>query len=242
MYSELTNYVKWSPNHSGTRTHKIDRITPHSVVGQASVETVGDIFANPSRQASSNYGVGYDGKIGCYVDENNRSWCSSSNANDQRAITIEIATDNYEPYAVNYAAWQSTIKLCVDICKRYGKKKLIWVDDKNATLAYEPKDDEMILTVHKWFGATSCPNTWILNHMSELATEVTKQLKGDEPVKDKFTDVNPSMSSYKAIEWMAAQGGIQGYKDGTFRPKEPLTREQFCVIMWRLAGKPEVNK
>ena len=91
--SSLVSYTKLSPNHSGQRTHSIDRITPHCVVGQCSVETLGNIFAPSSRQASCNYGIGADGRVGMYVEEKNRSWCSSSNANDQRAVTIECASD-----------------------------------------------------------------------------------------------------------------------------------------------------
>lgn len=98
--SPLVSYTKLSPNHSGQRTHSIDRITPHCVVGQCSVETLGNIFLPTSRQASSNYGIGVDGRVGMYVEEKNRSWCSSSAANDQRAITIECASDNTEPYAL----------------------------------------------------------------------------------------------------------------------------------------------
>ena len=89
--SPLVSYTRLSPNHSGLRTHDIDRITPHCVVGQCSVETLGNIFLPTSRQASSNYGIGVDGRVGMYVEEKNRSWCSSSAANDQRAITIECA-------------------------------------------------------------------------------------------------------------------------------------------------------
>ena len=99
--SPLVTYTQLSPNHSGPRTHAIDRITPHCVVGQCSVEVLGDIFAPESRQASSNYGIGTDGRIAMYVEEKNRSWCSSSNANDQRAVTIECASDTTEPYAMN---------------------------------------------------------------------------------------------------------------------------------------------
>ena len=83
--SSLVSYTKLSPNHSGQRTHSIDRITPHCVVGQCSVETLGNIFLPTSRQASCNYGIGVDGRVGMYVEEKNRSWCSSSSANDQRA-------------------------------------------------------------------------------------------------------------------------------------------------------------
>lgn len=147
--SSLVSYTKLSPNHSGQRTHSIDRITPHCVVGQCSVETLGNIFALTSRQASCNYGIGPDGRVGMYVEEKNRSWCSSSNANDQRAVTIECASDKAEPYAMNSAVYTTLIKLCVDICKRNGKKKLIWLGDKSKTLNYTPKSDEMVLTVHR---------------------------------------------------------------------------------------------
>ena len=199
--SPLVDYTELSPNNSGTRTHAIDRITPHSVVGQCSVEVLGAIFANPNREASSNYGVGPDGRIGLYVPESKRSWCSSSNANDQRAITIEIATDTYEPYAVKSAAWESTIKLCTDICKRNGKTKLLWFNDKDKTLNYNPKSDEMILTVHKWFGATSCPNTWILNHMTELATKVTAAL-GSGSESEPTPGPEPTPSKYPATPFL----------------------------------------
>ena len=149
--SPLVSYTKLSPNHSGQRTHSIDRITPHCVVGQCSVETLGNIFLPTSRQASSNYGIGVDGRIGMYVEEKNRSWCSSSAANDQRAITIECASDNSEPYAFKDVVYKRLIELCADICKRNGKTKLLWLGDKTKTLNYTPKSDEMVLTVHRWF-------------------------------------------------------------------------------------------
>ena len=91
--SSLISYTRFSPNHSGKRNHSIDRITPHCVVGQLSVESLGSVFAPTSRQASSNYGIGYDGRIALYVDESNRSWCSSSASNDNRAVKIECASD-----------------------------------------------------------------------------------------------------------------------------------------------------
>ena len=119
--SPLVSYTKLSPNHSGQRTHSIDRITPHCVVGQLSAESICGCFASTSRQASCNYGIGKDGKISLCVEEKNRSWCSSSNANDQRAITIECASDKSEPYAMNSAVYASLIKLCTDICQRNGK-------------------------------------------------------------------------------------------------------------------------
>lgn len=174
--SSLVSYTKLSPNHSGQRTHSIDRITPHCVVGQCSVETLGNIFYPSSRQASCQYGIGSDGRVGMYVEEKNRSWCSSSNANDQRAITIECASDTTEPYAMNSKVYDTLIKLCVDICKRNGKKKLIWLGDKDKTLNYSPKSDEMVITVHRWFANKSCPGNWLYARLGDLATKVTAQL------------------------------------------------------------------
>lgn len=177
--SPLVVYTKLSPNHSGQRTRLIDRITPHCVVGQCSVETIGNIFAPKSRQASSNYGIGADGRVGMYVEEKNRSWCSSSNANDQRAVTIECASDKAEPYAFKDIVYQTLIQLCVDICQRNGKTKLLWLGDKDKTLAYEPKFGEMVLTVHRWFANKSCPGDWMYARMGDLAEKVTAQLGGN---------------------------------------------------------------
>ena len=174
--SSLVVYKKLSPNHSGQRTHSIDRITPHCVVGQLSAESICGCFTSASRQASCNYGIGTDGRISMSVEEKNRSWCSSSRENDQRAVTIECASDKTAPYAFNDAVYASLINLCVDICKRNGKSKLLWFGDKDKTLAYEPKSDEMVLTVHRWFANKSCPGDWLYSRMGNLATEVTKRL------------------------------------------------------------------
>lgn len=181
--SSLVEFTRLSPNHSGQRTHAIDRITPHCVVGQCSVETLGSIFAPTSKQASCNYGIGADGRVGMYVEEKNRSWCSSSNANDQRAVTIECASDTTEPYAFQDVVYQKLITLCVDICRRNGKKKLIWFGDKEKTLNYSPKGDEMILTVHRWFANKSCPGNWMYARMGDLAAKVTAQLGGSTEQK-----------------------------------------------------------
>ena len=175
--SPLVCYTGLSPNHSGQRTHSIDRITPHCVVGQLSCETICACFPK-GRDASCNYGIGSDGRISLIVEEKNRSWCSSSGANDQRAITIECASDKTAPYAMNDAVYQSLIKLCVDICKRNGKTKLLWFGDKDKSLNYEPKDDEMVITVHRWFANKSCPGDWLYSRLGDLAAKVTAQLGG----------------------------------------------------------------
>lgn len=154
--SPLVDCTVLSPNHSGKRNHAIDTITPHCVVGQLTAERIGACFPK-GRQASCNYGIGTEGRICLIVDETNRSWCSSNAANDNRAITIECASDSIAPYAFNDRVFNKLIDLCVDICKRYNKSKLIWIADKDKALAYNPKENEMKLTVHRWFAKKSCP-------------------------------------------------------------------------------------
>ncbi|MGF0032596.1 peptidoglycan recognition protein family protein [Bariatricus sp. SGI.154] len=175
--SSLVNCTVKSPNHSGRRTHSIDRITPHCVVGQLSAEGIGSCFP-AGREASCNYGIGKDGRVCLIVDEANRSWCTSSNANDQRAVTIECASDTTDPYTMTNAVYEKLIKLCVDICKRNGKKKLLWFADKNKSLNYSPKADEMVLTVHRWFANKSCPGDWLYSRLGDVAKRVTAQLGG----------------------------------------------------------------
>jgi len=208
--SPLVAYTKLSPNHSGTRTKAIDRITPHCVVGQCTAEGLGEWFYQKSTKASSNYGIDKDGRIGLYVEEKNRSWCSSSNANDQRAVTIECASDTKEPYAFRDVVYQTLIRLCVDICQRNGKAKLIWISDKDQALAYNPAADEMLLTVHRWFASKSCPGDWMFARMSELSAKVTAQLGGStsEPtnavpelyrVRKTWKDIATQKGAYKVL-------------------------------------------
>ena len=177
--STLVSYTKLSPYNSGKRTMPIDRITPHCYVGQASVEDMGNWFATTAN-CSCNYGIGKDGRIALIVPENCRSWCSSSSANDQRAVCIENACDPNSPWKFNQTVYDSLIRLCIDICKRNGKKKLLWLKDKQKTLAYQPTPDEMVLTVHRWFANKACPGDWMMSHMDDLAKSVTAALGGSD--------------------------------------------------------------
>lgn len=176
--SPLVSYTKLSPNHSGQRNHAIDTITIHCVVGQCSVETLGNIFAPTSRQASSNYGVGVDGRIGMYVEEKNRSWCTSSAANDHRAITIEVASDTTEPYAVRDNVFAALIDLVTDICKRNGIKKLVWSTNKSDRINHK---NGCNMTVHRDYANKSCPGKYLYDRHGEIAAEVNKRLGADEP-------------------------------------------------------------
>ena len=177
--SSLVTYTKISPNKTSPRNHVIDTITIHCVVGQCTVERLGEIFAPTSRQASSNYGIGYDGKIGMYVEEKDRSWGSSNGANDNRAITIEVASDTTHPYAVTDKAYNALIDLCTDICRRNGIKELKWKGDKSLI----GQVDKQNMTVHRWFANKSCPGDYLYNLHGEIATEVNKRLKASEETK-----------------------------------------------------------
>lgn len=177
--SPLVDYTKISPNKTSPRNHEIDTITIHCVVGQCSVETIGNIFAPTSRQASCTYGIGPDGRIGMYCEEKDRSWCSSSSSNDNRAITIECASDTTHPYAINDKVYKALIELCADICKRNGIDELKWKADKSLI----GQADKQNMTVHRWFANKSCPGDYIYNRLGQIASEVNAKLNGGSPNK-----------------------------------------------------------
>ena len=142
------------------------KITIHHMAGNLSVEACGNVFASKSRKASSNYGVGTDGRIALYVDESNRAWTSSSSSNDSQAVTIEVANDGGAPnWHVSDKALAATINLCVDICKRNGIEKLNYTGDASGNL-----------TEHNYFAATACPGPYLKSKLSYIAEEVNKQL------------------------------------------------------------------
>lgn len=239
--SALVDCKVMSPNHSGKRTHRIDRITPHCVVGQLKAANIGGCFDESSRQASCNYGIGSDGKVCLIVDEANRSWCSSSSANDQRAITIECASDKTEPYAMTDTVYNKLVDLCVDICRRNGKDTLLWFANKDKSLNYEPKDNEMVITVHRWFANKSCPGDWLYNRLGDLATKVTGRLKGNDTKEEKPAEVKvEDLSGTLEVIYTGADGievhNTPDFKasscNKTYGPVGPATKKgtKFTVV------------
>lgn len=159
-YSALTNAVIMSPNHSGSRYNSISKITIHHMAGNLSIETCGNVFLNPNRQASSNYGIDSDGRIACYVDEENHPWTSANWENDDRAITIEVAnSETGGDWPISQEAYASLIRLCADICNRYE------------IYPYYDGTPSATLTEHCMFVATNCPGPTIhamqVNHVIE---------------------------------------------------------------------------
>ena len=217
--SKLVNYTKLSPNCTKPRNKPITKITIHHMAGNLSIENCGAGFAQPTRRASSNYGIGTDGRIGLYVEEKDRSWCSSSATNDNQAITIEVANCGGAPeWKVSDKALAALIKLCVDICKRNGIKELKFTGDKSGNL-----------TLHKYFKATECPGKYLESKMPYIAEEVNKQLK-------------PATTGYKvkvvADELNVRAGAGTGYKvKSTIKKGEVYTIIQEKTVGGKLWGK-----
>lgn len=238
-YSNLATYYRLSPNRSKRRSSVIDYIVIHCYVGQVTARRGVDGFANPEAAASSNYVIGHDGSIGCSVPEEYRAWTTGGtdkNGNpirvngisgadiDHRAITIEVASDNYDPYAITAAAYKSLINLLVDICKRNNIKSLKWKGDKSLV----GKPDQQNLTVHRWFARKSCPGDYIYERLGQIAEEVNQKME------EKYEGADWSK---EARDWATSNGIIAGYGDGEYGWGDPVTREQLAVILYRLQSK-----
>lgn len=251
--SKLVSYVKASPNHSGKRTHKIDTITIHCVAANATIESLGSLFANPSRKASSQYGIGTDGRIGQYVPEAYRSWCSGNKPNDQRAITIEVSNNAGAPdWPISQAAYNSLVDLCEDICRRNNIKKLVWSTNKSDRVNHR---NGCNMTCHRDFQNKSCPGNYIYNREGQIAAEVNRRLQEDdemlsyEQFKEYMTQYLKELQDNDAGEWSKGdrEWGINSglfNGSGTLETGEPnymwgmwATREQLAALFHRFEEK-----
>lgn len=213
--SSLVSYTKISPHKSSRNGKKIDTISIHCAVGQCSVETLGNVFQN--KEASANYGIGYDGRIGLYVDESERSWCTSSKANDERAITIECASDTTSPYAVKDKVYNALIELLVDVCKRNGIKKLVWSTKKSDRVNHR---NGCNMTVHRDYENKSCPGKYLYDRHGAIAEAVNKKLGTSVTTeKSEVETVNIEMtvlkkgSSGAQVKTLQRILRMMGYKD-----------------------------
>jgi len=254
--SGLVSYTAISPNKS-VRTAKIEGITIHHMAGALTIEQCGQIFAPTSRKASSNYGVGSDGRIACYVPENYRAWTSSSSANDNRCVTIEVANSYAgDPWPVSDAAYEALIRLCADICIRNGIKALIYTGNTSGNL-----------TMHQWFAATNCPGPYLKERFPAIAKEVTKRVQAgtiyevvekeeeravtkeevqtmiDDAKKDLIEAVKLKLTGehLPASDWILENGELDeakaaGITDGQ-RPQGYAKREEVAAMVLRALKK-----
>lgn len=242
--SSLVSYTNLTKNKTTNRNQPITRITPHCFVGQVSAKRGCDYFAETSREASCNYVIGFDGKIGLSVEEKDRSWCSSSSANDNRAITFEIASDTVHPYKITDAALNACIALCIDICKRYNKKKLVWIENQSQALAYSVKSDELLITVHRWFANKACPGAYIMGKISYIVETVNNELNGVENTMTEselkaFVEktVREMGAGQPASTWAAPlveEAKEMGITDGS-NPQGLATRQEVAIMAMRAA-------
>lgn len=148
-YSSLTTrYLPVYGKSYSPRAYDITKVTVHHMAGNLSIEDCQSVFNVPSRQASSNYGIGSDGRIGCYVPEEDAAWTSFSYWNDNQAITIEVADYDTDAWSPSPKAYVATVALCADICNRYGIEP-----------TYTGGTDGTF-TEHMMYQATECPGPW----------------------------------------------------------------------------------
>ena len=200
--STLASYTRITKNRTSPRNHKKDTITIHCYVGQVTAKQGCDYFATTDRECSANYVVGKDGSIGISVEEKDRSWCSSNEANDQRAITIEVASDTKHPYAVTDKAYAALLDLVTDICRRNGIKKLVWSTKKSDRVNHK---NGCNMTVHRDYANKACPGDYLYNRHGAIAAEVNKRLGASAAEPEK-----PSTGS----------GGYYKVQVGAFSKKE----------------------
>lgn len=165
--SSLATYTNITPNNSGKRTQKITKITPHYMAAHWTGRRCADYFvecARNGRRASSNYCVGYDGDIAVSVNEDCRAWTSSSDWNDQRAVTIECANNSDSSFTD--ATYKALVKLCADICKRH-----------NIVPHYDGTQNGTI-TLHQMFAATDCPGNWMTRKVKtgEFENDIKREM------------------------------------------------------------------
>lgn len=217
--SPLVDYTRISPHRGSRNGHAIDTITIHCAAAQAAVETLGRLFQ--TKQASANYGIGADGRVGMYVEEKDRSWCTSNNANDARAVTIEVACDNRHPYAVKDAVYKKLITLVADICKRNGIAKLVWSTDKYDRMNHKGGCN---MTVHRDYENKACPGQWLYERHGQIAAEVNKRLTEDEEM-ERWKTIEDVPEGYREMaQRYIDAGALKGKGNGEIDLSEDMIR------------------
>ncbi len=249
-FSSLASYIKLSPNYTAMSNKVVDMFAIHVMAGNLSIESCGAHFAATATAASSQYGIGTDGRIAGYVDELQRAWCTSSGACDRRAITIEVANCGGadEDWPVSDKALASLYNLLVDCCQRHGIKKLLWEADSSLFGNVARQN----IAAHRWFAAKACPGDYLYNMMGDICDEVNSRLE-DEDMKDpsewddEYTDaviarIRKRQNGQEISEY-AEDMGKEAVKEGLFAdgdgdgqidaPQADLKRQESAVLFAR---------
>lgn len=220
--SNLVEMKVISPCATNPRQKEISRITIHCFVGMWTMKEMLTYFANPNNKVSCNYVIDRDGHIGLCEPEGTRAWCSSNGDNDHRSINIEVASGTIEPYRITDDSYTSLIDLCADICRRNGKKELIWISNKENALSYNLKKDQMLITVHRWFANKACPGDYIYGYLYSIASEVNTEL---DMVNNEYLS--------EEMLWATHHRIFQGFEDGQIHPDATMTRDQCAKVLYR---------
>ena len=163
--SALVTYTKLSPFYYSREGTPITDITIHHMAGNLTVYQCGEVFQDLTREASANYGIDGEGRVGLYVEEKYASWANANKPSNQRSITIELANDQTGgDWHVSDTAIEKCIELCVDVCRRNGIN-LIYTGDTTGTL-----------TRHNMFYPTACPGPYLQSKFPYIEKEVRKRL------------------------------------------------------------------
>ncbi|MBE6606888.1 MAG: N-acetylmuramoyl-L-alanine amidase [Ruminococcaceae bacterium] len=216
--SRLIDYIKISPNSSNPRNNTINKITIHHMAGNLSVESCGEVFADISHQASSNYAIDSNGRIGMYVEEKNRAWTSSSSDNDNQAVTIEVANDTLGgDWHVSDIALEKLIELCIDICIRNNINKLNYTGDSKGNL-----------TMHCYFAKTVCPGEYLKSKFPYIAKKVNKKLESI------YKNNTPDLWAEKSVAWSIENKILFGDEYGNYKLHDYCTRQEMIVFIYRM--------
>ena len=191
--SPYIDNVVLTKKHSGRRTHKVQAFVIHHMAAKWTGKRCAEYFRDtPSRQASANYCIGYDGDVALNVEEGNRAWTSSSAWADNRAITYELGNSKTgHPWEVSDKTLNKLIIMLAEQHKRYGLKKASYTGDTSGTLWR-----------HDWFASTNCPGPYLGGKLPYIANEVNKILSGKEsaPKPSKPSTSKPASNNAKLVK------------------------------------------
>ena len=196
--SSLATFEFISPNKGIPRNRTIRRLSPHCVAGNLSVESTLKLAAfQAGGSASTNYAIDSTGRSGLGVEETNRAWTTSSAANDNEAITFEIANNGGAPdWRMSDAAINTFLDQAVETCKYYGYKSVayqekpsnvtIGTDATEAWIKTWAPDSSMIITLHNWYKNKACPGPYFMRQLPWLVREMNKRLQDPNWTPEKF--------------------------------------------------------
>ena len=112
--------------------------------------------------------------------------------------------------------------------KKYYYTPVYWAADNEITTGYDKV----------YFGPEkNCTRQELAIFLWRLAGK--PEVSGTLPFTD--TNYSESSASFQAILWCSQNGIVKGYSDGSFKPKNNIERKDAMIMLYRLAGKPDVE-